>query len=184
VTNPPASLDLPSLSPFEPPAPAAGETLTVLEGPTATPSRVLAALDEATEIEFHAHGVMDLDVSDVSFLALSPDPDGDYALTAGQLRQHRLRGAPLVILAACHAARPAPYRFASWSLPIAFIDAGARAVVASISPIIDSEARGFFQAISHAISDGERPAVAVRDARVRFLAANPTTSLANVVLFE
>jgi CHAT domain-containing protein len=184
VSNPGGALGLPPLSPFHAPEPTPGEELVVLEGSLATAGRVLREMDDASEIEFYAHGVVDIDVSDVSFLALAPDSDGTYALTAGQVRKRKLRRSPLVVLESCQAARPAPYRFAPWSLPVAFIDAGASAVLASLSPVVDREATPFFTAFTKAVRSGVEPAIALRDARVRAIEQDPSSSVKGVVLFQ
>ncbi len=183
----PPALGLPRLAPWPSrPSPANGPAvpLTLLEGAAATPSRVLAEMKDASEIELHTHGLVDLGVSDVSLLVLSPDEDGQYALTAGRLRRQRLDGAPLVILAACRAGERAPYHHQPWSLPMAFVEAGASAVLASPSAIQDAEAGPFFEAVRARIRAGEPPAQALRDARVEFLGRDPQSSVKDVVLFE
>lgn len=162
---PPASLHLPPLLPWQRDTGTPGPV--VLAGPDATPSRVLAAMAGARVIEFHVHGLVDLGVSDASFLALSADADGRHALTAGQIRELRLANSPLVILGACHAGQVAPYLHEAWSLPLAFLEAGARAVIASPAPVQDREAGPFFAGVRQRIADGASPAVAVRDERVR-----------------
>src|SRR5262249_59629452 len=114
-----------------------GERLVHLAGPAATPERVLAALAQADEIEFHTYGLVDLAVSDASLLVLSRGLGGEFALTAGAIRRQRLERAPLVLLAACESAHTAPYLHQSWSLPAAFLEAGAGAVVAASSRVGD-----------------------------------------------
>jgi hypothetical protein len=182
--DPPAQLELPPLGNFTPPAPGPKETLTVLEGPQATPARVLTEMENATAIEFHVHGLVDLGISDVSFLVLSPGAGGQYALTAAEVRHARLRGAPLVVLGACRTAASAPYLHEAWSLPMAFIDAGAHAVLASPAPLADSEAGPFFNDVQKRIRDGRAPAAALRDARVEWLARKPDSSVKDILLFE
>jgi hypothetical protein len=39
----------------------------------------------AAYVELHVHGLVDLGRAEASFLALSPDPDGRFALTAADL---------------------------------------------------------------------------------------------------
>ncbi|MEJ7604464.1 MAG: hypothetical protein WKG01_41800, partial [Kofleriaceae bacterium] len=106
----------------------------------ATPRRVLAALAEATYAELHVHGIATSNTGDTAYLALSPDPDGAFALRADTVRATRLARAPLVVLAACRAAAVAPYLRTRWSLPDAFIAAGASAVIAVDVPIPDASA--------------------------------------------
>jgi hypothetical protein len=139
-----------------------------LLGSEATPRRVLEEMRGATEVEIHAHGLLNLELSDASLIALTPDPgeDGRYALTAADVRKERLEGAPLVVLAACEAAHPAPFMHEPFSLPAAFIQAGARAVLAATVKLPEAEATAFFEGVRSRIREGVPPAVAVRDARM------------------
>lgn len=159
--RPPDSLGLGHLAPYR----GASAPDQWLHGQTATPSRVLTAMKTATVISIHAHGLVDLETDQASFIALSPDPNGDFALTAAAVRGQRLAGAPLVILGACEAARGAFTFHEPWSLPAAFIDAGASAVIASPAPIGDVDAAAFFDAVRRRIQAGEKPAVVLRDLR-------------------
>lgn len=176
----PVALGLPRLAPWV--ADGEGEPPRLLAGADATPTRVLQALPDAAEIELHVHGLVDLAVSDASFLALSPDADGHHALTAGQIRGVSLPARPLVILGACHAGQVAPYLHEAWSLPLAFLAAGARAVIASPAPIDDREAGPFFAGVRARILAGSSPAVAVRDERVKLGPGAPWA--ASVLVFE
>ncbi|HLU68937.1 MAG TPA: CHAT domain-containing protein, partial [Kofleriaceae bacterium] len=158
---PPAELHLPRLAGWR------GEPGDVeLRGPAATPSAVAAALSGASEIEIHAHGLVHPGMEDAAFLALSPDADGRFALTASRVRRLDLAGAPLVLLGACRATRSRSNLHARWSLPAAFVEAGASAVIASSEPIPDAQAADFFAAVRRRISEGQAAAAAVRDERM------------------
>jgi tetratricopeptide (TPR) repeat protein len=177
------SLQLPRLPPLKP-ARVEDPARVELTGTRATPSRVLAAMAEATEIEIHAHGLISPEVSDASLIVFAPEADGRYALTASQIRKQRLAGAPVVLLATCSAARTAPFPHESFSLPVAFIEAGARAVLASTVDIPDTAGR-FFESVRERIRSGARPSVALRDERQRWLEAHPDASwVRHVLLFE
>lgn len=180
VTNvmPPAYLGLAPLA-VQPPADIRATTLS---GLNATPARVLAAMANAGEIQFHTHALMDVGVSDASHLVLSPDR-GRYALTAEDIRRVQLQGHPIVVLAACHSAQGATYEHAPWSLPDAFLVAGARAVFAAATEIPDVESGRFFESVLARVRAGVDPAVALRDQR---LAADPAASswVGDVILFE
>ena len=181
--EPPASLTLPRLRTWG--EPQARENGAVeLRGAQATPSRVLAEMQHASEIEIHAHGFVDLALSDASLLALSPDPDGAWALSAAQVRAHPLAGHPLVILGACRAATGAPQLHAPWSLPAAFREAGASAVLASRADIPDAQAREFFDAVLAGARGGKPIAVALRDARVQFRSRPGGGWVDSVLLFQ
>jgi hypothetical protein len=180
VTNvtPPAYLQLPPLA-VQPPA---GNPAITLSGFTATPARVLAMMSSASEIQFHTHALMDVGVSDASHLVLSPE-GGRYALTAEDIRGTQLQHHPIVVLAACHSAQGARYQHAPWSLPDAFLAAGARAVFAAASEIPDVESGRFLASVLARVRAGVDPAVALRDQR---LAADSRASswVADVILFE
>jgi hypothetical protein len=181
--EPPASLGLPKLLPWKS-APGADAPSAWLRGTTATPDRVLAELRDATEVEIHAHGLVDLAVSDASLIALSPDESGRYALTAGAIRATRMNARPVVVLAACRAARVAPFDHEPWSLPLAFIKSGARAVLASPSPIRDADAAAFFDAVLTRIRAGASPAAALRDERLAWLSRGANPWVREVLLFD
>jgi tetratricopeptide (TPR) repeat protein len=179
VEAPPA-LGLPRLGAWEP----AGEDVTVLSGADATPGRVLAAMTRAAEIEVHAHGLINPTLSEASLLVLSPDASGRYALTAREVREHRLEGRPLVTLAACRAAHTAPQVHEPFSLPVAFLEAGARTVLAATVDIPDAEAGPFFLAVQERIRAGQAAAPALRDVRMEWLRGAPRSWVRAVLVFE
>ncbi len=157
---------------------------TTLSGPSATPSLVLAKMRDATEIQFHTHALVDAGVSDASHLVLSPEPDGRYALTAEAIRSTTLRGQPIVVLAACSSAQGARYQHAPWSLPGAFLAAGAHAVFAAATDIPDRESGAFFDGVLARVRAGEDPATALRDVRLPILKVDPQHWVGDVLLFE
>jgi cellulose synthase operon protein C len=165
-------------------APIPGASHRELRGAEATPAGALGAFAGADVVEIHAHGVIDLKRSDSSLIVLSPEADGHFALNAREIAALKLPRAPLVILAACHAAYTAPYRHEPWGLPHAFLLAGARAVLASPETISDAEAGGFFRAVEQRILDGIDPAIALRDERRRQLARDPSSWTHDVLLFD
>jgi hypothetical protein len=177
----PAALGLPRLAPWRT---LGGGDRVWLHGADATPARVLEELADASEVEIHAHGLVDASQSDASLIVLSPGVDGDYALSGGRLRQSRLAARPVVILAACHAAQVAPFSHEPWGLPLALIDAGARAVIASTAPIPDAEAAPFFEAVLSRVRAGTPPAIALRDERQASLRDPRMAWTREVMLFE
>jgi hypothetical protein len=180
--EPPPALGLPRLKAW---APGDSDTRrTVLSGASATPSRVLAEMVDATEIEVHAHGLLDPEVSDASLVVLSPESDGRYALTAREVRGQTLRGSPVVLLAACRAAHTAAFLHEPFSLPVAFVEAGARAVFAATVDLPDAEAERFFGSLRARIQAGAAPAVALRDERQVWLARPGAGWVRHVLLFE
>jgi hypothetical protein len=174
----PAGLELPRLAAWQ----ANGSE--TIGGASATPSRVLAAIGAAGDVVIHAHGIVDAAQPDASFLALSPEPDGRYALTVADVRKAKFAASPLVILAACRSSQAAPVWHETWSLPTAFVYAGARAVLASASPIPDADAAAFFDDVRANIRTGKVAAVALRDARVAWLAQRRGDWVRDVIVFE
>jgi hypothetical protein len=193
VTNvtPPPYLELQPLS-TQPPD---GVSATTLSGAAATPTRVLTAMVDATEIQFHTHALLDVGVSDASHLVLSPEEpmgstpagraDPPYALTAEAIRGARLHRRPIVVLEACHSAVGARYEHEPWSLPDAFLAAGARGVFAAATEIPDVASGQFFAGVLARVRDGAAPAVALRDERISALRKDPHNLwVASVILFE
>jgi len=178
---PPAELRLPLLRGAES---ESGGALVHLSGAEATPGRVMQAMQEASEIEIRAHGIVDTATADGSYLALSPDADGRFALTAADVRTVRLKGHPLVLLAACHSAETVPYAHQGYGLPEAFIEAGARAVLAATAPIPDADGDAFFKSLMERIRGGVSPATALRDARVAWRGKPGAGWVDSVILFE
>ncbi len=173
---PPAELHLPRLATWS----AAGAEL--ISGDAATPERVLAAIGEASDVTIHAHGIAD--VSDASYLALSPDANGRYALTAAEVDAAQFHASPLVILAACRASQAAPVLHERWSLPAAFVSAGARAVIASASAIPDNDGGAFFDDVRARILRKSPVAIALRDARIAWIASHHEEWVRDVIVFE
>lgn len=157
-----------------------------LRGAAATPKQVLREMETATEIDLVTHGRMS-PVSGAAYLVLAKErgTSGTDELWAHQIRKVKLKGAPLVVLAACYAGRAAPVLHESGSLPNALLEAGARAVFAATSPVLDKEASEFFNAVRARIRQGEPPASALHTERSAWLAQKRGgTWLESVLLFE
>jgi Tfp pilus assembly protein PilF len=160
-----------------------GEQPVMLSGASATPSRVLAAMRTATEIDLVAHGIINAD-ADASYLLLAPESDGQE-LGALEVSAAPLEGAPFVVLAACHAAHTTYSLDVPFSLPAAFIQAGARGVLAATEEIPDLEAGRFFNAIREHIRSGLPPALALRQERMQWIQAGRGAPwIESVLLFE
>jgi cellulose synthase operon protein C len=179
VAPPEASLQLPRLEPGA----AFPDDVVVIRGGAATPARVLAELAGATYVEINAHGVADIDAADASFLALSPEPSGRFMLTAGDVRGAKIDGA-VVVLAACRGARLAPYLHRRWTLPDAFVAAGARAVIATDIDVPDASAGPVLAEIRARIERGEPPAATVAAVRAAAIAKDPNSWVARIAVFE
>ena len=174
--EPPASLGLPRLGSWS------HEAAMTLAGPAATPERVLEEIGRARDVTIHAHGFANQ--GDASYLALSPDPNGQYALTAREVSRAKLASSPLVILAACESAQAAPQFATRWSLPTAFLTAGARAVVAPTTAVPDQQAGPFFDELRTRAATGVPLAEVVRDLRKQWLVDRKADWVRDVVVFE
>jgi tetratricopeptide (TPR) repeat protein len=183
-----SDVELPPDSPLErlnPWTPSFGpeEKRDELSGATATPSRVLAAMKDATEIDLVAHGILS-DTVDASYLLLARGPEGSE-LSESEVRAASLQGAPFVVLAACHAAHSSYSLDEPLSLPAAFIAAGARGVLAATVEIPDLEAAAFFNAVRERMRAGLSPALALHQERVRWMREGRGKDwLDKVLLFE
>jgi len=175
----PAWLGLPALSA---PPPSPGEVR--LEGPAATPSRVMQAARDASVLELHVHGMRNPEVADASSLVLTPEPSGRFALAAGDVRAEVLSGHPLVLLAACSSGDTVQDLSQSDGLPVAFVQAGARAVLAVNARVEDAESEQFFRPLLASIQAGALPAAALRSAREEWNRAHGPSWVDQVVLFE
>ncbi|MEQ9498308.1 MAG: CHAT domain-containing protein [Deltaproteobacteria bacterium] len=160
----PRELELAPLPTYTPPAVGA-PFVEVIRGPEATPSRVLSAMKDATEIELFTHGTHDTRDSDVAMLVLSKDDDGRFALTAEMIQEAELTGAPAVLLTACSTTVAPRYRYSPWNLPYAFLEAGARVVVAAGVPLSAVEAKSFFEVVREGLRAGSSATRAVYNAR-------------------
>ncbi len=176
--EPPPELGLPRLSSRF----ALGSAIAI-KGAEATIDRVLKASETASLIEFETHGLMSASSEDASMLILSPSAQG-YALTASKVRTAKLARHPVILLGACHAATVAPFFRERWSLPHAFLEAGARAVIAAPVDLPDGEARTFFSLLSEAIRKGTNPALALRNERIRWLKQGGSGWVRSVLVFE
>ncbi|HET9155755.1 MAG TPA: CHAT domain-containing protein [Myxococcaceae bacterium] len=155
----------------------------VVEGADATPSRVQQALVTADLIDFEVHGLVDASAPDGAVLVLSPDAQGTYSISATDIRGLRLERGPVVLLGACRSATGSHYRDATWTLPQAFVRAGARAVYASMAELPDDRVGDFLGGVARRLERGEAPSVALRDERVEWLRRGETWAR-DVVLFD
>ncbi len=179
-------LQLPPVGRWRPRA-RADDTLISVSGAAATPARTLAEMAGADEIDLHVHGIVDPAVTDASFLVLAPDAGGAFTLSVDDVRRAKLARRPVVLLAACHGADRSRAHYNTWGLPRAFLEAGARVVIAASAAVPDDEAGVFFDAVSDDIAAGVSPRVALRDQRNRWHSAHPEGAqgwVDDVLVFE
>ncbi|MGV3619477.1 MAG: CHAT domain-containing protein, partial [Archangium sp.] len=154
-----------------------------ITGAQATPERVLSALGDAAFVEFDVHGQVNTGSEDTAALMLANGAHG-HSLTAAAVSRAKLNKHPVVLLGACRAATAAPYMHEAWSLPRAFAQAGARSIIAAPVDLPDGEARRFFGPLTERLLRGESPASALRDERVKWLAADAAPWVRQVLVFE
>jgi hypothetical protein len=180
----PAELGLPPLQGFPRDRQASGIATSWLRGPQATVGNVLRELRTATEVQIDTHGLVDIGESDAPLLVLTPDASGVWSLSANDVAGTHLDGHPVVILGACNSARAASSLHEQWSLPAAFVRAGARSVIAASEAIPDGPAADFFEAVLQRIRAGASPAVALRDERMQWRGKPGGGWVDTLLLFE
>ncbi len=172
----------------------AGEHLEELTDQEATPSAVLRWMEDASDITFVTHALVNPD-SEEAYLLLAPEPgtapdSGSDALKASDLQRKAakgpfLRGRPLVFLTSCKGAQPGPVLHEARNLPAAFLQAGARAVLAASDDLPDRDGPRFFNGVRERILKGVAPAAALRAERAEWLARDPGAAWLNgVLLFQ
>lgn len=120
----------------------------MLSGAAARKPAVLAAWREAPRIHVAAHLVRPPELPALGFVPLAASgpeaAEDDFCLDPGDVRTLDLSGCELVVLSACASGAPdlSP-RSVGPSLADAFLDAGAAAVVQTLRPVADDEAREF-----------------------------------------
>ncbi|WP_249351184.1 CHAT domain-containing protein [Corallococcus exiguus] len=160
------------------------EDLVTLTDLAATPSRVLAEMPKASEIDLATHGKVAPGPKS-TYLLLAPETNGSDMLTEELIRKMKLLKAPLVILAACDAARGTTALHELGSLPNAFLAAGARGVVAATLPIPDEDSSVFFGNVRDRLRAGSPLGTAVRDERQQWLQRSASNNWVNgVLVFE
>jgi len=175
----PADLNLPPLGRGGP----LREGWRVVEGADATPSRVRERLVTADLVDFEVHGLVDAAAPDGAVLVLSPDSQGTYALSAADIRDLKLERGPVVLLGACRSATGSHYRDVTWTLPQAFVRAGARAVYASVTDLPDDRVGDFLAGVARRLERGASPSMALRDERVEWMRRGENWAR-EVVLFD
>jgi len=144
----------------------------VLTGAAATEAAVLQSWTDAGLIHIAAHLVRLDEIPYYDFIPIATDSTGarDATLEVADVRQRDLSRCELVVLSTC--ASGVPYvgrRRVGPSMADAFLDAGARAVLRSLRPVEDGEARHFVDLfLSEWRVNGHDAVAAAHAARLRF----------------
>ena len=141
------------------------------EGPGAIKPAVLASWREASRIHVAAHLMRDPEIPFLAYFPMAksaPDaPADDSYLEMADIRATDLSGCELVVLSAC--ASGAPYVASGNrigpSMGDAFLDAGAHAVIQTLWPVEDAEARRFVERFVKTWKPGNDPVAALAAAR-------------------
>jgi CHAT domain-containing protein len=144
-----------------------GESVEELRQQEATPQVVLRWMEEATDITFIAHALVQPESAE-AYLVLAPDSTGRDTLKASEIQSAKLRGHPLVVLTSCQGAHPSPVLHEARNLPAAFLRAGARAVLAASDKVPGREGPEFFGEVRASIQQGTAPAEALRAVRTKW----------------
>lgn len=149
-------------------------------GCEATPARLLGNLRDVRLVHIAAHGLVDLQDPRFTGIALTSTAEEEDRLTLDQARSLEL-DADLVVLSACDTARGHPLRGEGvQSMAYAFLDAGARSVVASLWQVRDVETQTvMIDFYRHLLLDGDPAPSALRRAK---LAVRHSRELRGVVV--
>lgn len=131
LANPTLASNWPPLPSYQVRNPSTAEYLS---GRRATRAKFLERLPDAGRVEVFTHGRAS-EMGRLTELVLAEDVSGASSLRPRDLEGLLLVHAPLVFLGACYGGEASPSPKRPRNLPHAFVDAGARAVVASSSPI-------------------------------------------------
>jgi CHAT domain-containing protein len=143
---------------------------TLLMGAEASRVNFLNELPRADLVHFAGHAIADPDVPDFARLVLAPAAAHQDSLYAYQIAQLQLSRAPVVVLAACETAVGHTSRSeGSISLARAFMQAGARDVIATLWAIDDASAQSLFVSMHRGLRRGDQPALAVQRAQLDML---------------
>jgi CHAT domain-containing protein len=157
----------------------------VRSGPEASERFLKTAdLDRFGVLHVAAHAVVDYDHPDRSAVVLTPGAeDEDGFLQVREIVELDLEGR-VVVLSACRSASGTIFPGDGLTgLARGFFQAGARAVIGSLWPLRDEEARPFMKAFYERLAEGSSLADALVGARVaRIEAGAPTSAWAGIVL--
>jgi CHAT domain-containing protein len=162
-----------------------GGSSRALIGPSAAEGFLKRAdLDEFGIVHFAAHAVLDRDRPERSAVVLAPGgQDQDGFLQIREIVDLDLAG-KVIILSSCRSASGTVLRGEGvLGLARAFFQAGARAVVGSLWPMRDDEARTLIVALSERLAEGRSLASAVAAVRTEMVQADePTDAWASLVV--
>ena len=145
----------------------------LLTGTEITPEEFLIAASSAGVVHFGGHATSEPDEPARSRLLFESRNGAPSELTAQTIARSRMRGHPLVVLAACGTARGKLRRTEGMdSLASAFLQSGARGVTATLWDIDDTVSSRLFRTFHQNLRSGERASDALRNAQRSLLHGN------------
>lgn len=147
----------------------------VLIGSEITPAEFLQAAGDAALVHFAGHAIADVSQPATSSLIFESSEGPPMRLTVEQIGRSTLPSHPLVVVAACSTARGKSRRTEGVdSLASAFLQAGARGVMATLWDVDDDASSRLFRSVHSELRAGARPSDALRNAQRSLLrSSNP-----------
>jgi CHAT domain-containing protein len=137
------------------------------------PNEFLSEAGNRSCVHFAGHARTDVEHPSRSALLFESTSGPADELTASRIGSSRLQSAPLVVLAACSTGRGKLRRNEGiQSLAAAFLQAGARGVVATLWDVEDVRSAKLFRSFHLQLREGARPADALRSAQRALLRSN------------
>ncbi len=141
-----------------------------LEGAGATKNALVEAWEDAPFVWIAAHGVRDAETGLRSFVPLAASPDSRAGhpelLESADIRAVDLSGCGLVVLSSCSSGQAMSVgRGVAPSLGDYFLDAGAAAVVQTLSDVTDEDAAATMRRFADLWSEGHDPVAALGSAK-------------------
>jgi CHAT domain-containing protein len=144
-----------------------------LVGSEITPAEFLKAVSNAGLVHFAGHAAADIDEPASSSLVFEGSDGRVVRLNAERIRRSSFRLSPLIVLAGCSTGKGKLRRTEGvGSLAVAFLEAGARGVVATLWDLDDEDSSRMFQVFHEQLRRGARPAEALRAAQRSFIHSN------------
>lgn len=146
----------------------------VLKGPEATKAELVRQSTGARILHLACHGRYDERQGGVPFIHLAGDDAGESALTVADILRLRLRGLDLAFLSGCHTARALRLGGDEMEgIHHAFLQAGARSVVACLWDVEDKATREIVSRFYSDLRRGGSKWASLRYAQVETLGQNP-----------
>jgi CHAT domain-containing protein len=147
---------------------------SVFVGTECSPSRFLEEAAEADLLHFAGHAKLDMHTPARSALVFESANGDAQFLSVETIANARLKRHPVVVLAACSTGRGKLRKTEGIdSLASAFLQAGARGVVATLSDVNDDSSARLYRMFHRNVRRGARLADALRDAQLAQLQSNP-----------